>query len=402
MERKGLGLFATRRLEAHEPLWAEPALLHTRLETEAEETARFCDHCLGPITPPLIRVTGANNSKAAPSWTQLLRAQPALASQLGLSTDRAPRAIPTPCRTCSSTHSLHRPELPPCAESYCSVACESQAWRDRHRCEHMTPTQSAPLEERMEAVADMLADEYKGTLLPLLLRALAALQAEAEDSCSPLHTANGTLSLSDHLSHLVVPEQVPHFSESELQTLDAALSELIAPLLRARPQLSRALGALDPSLTPAQQLLRALLGALSVNSFEVRRMQPVLHLTPAATPRRSPSSTAASSPPLFDCAVDLSSPAAPSRSYATCFSLASFLNHACEPHANVAFLQDEADEPSRARLHASEPGALRRWSFAAIRPVEQGEELLFCYGPASEMPERYGFTCACLACSQAA
>ena len=71
------------------------------------------------------------------------------------------------------------------------------------------------------------------------------------------------------------------------------------------------------------------------------------------------------------------------------YPLTARLQHACGSAANLAPVRcDEAAWTLR---------------MEAVRAIEEGEELFFCYSPDRErLKQQYGFECACASCAAAA
>ena len=402
-------------------------------QTEMPSAPNSCAYCRAPLRPPVITDEAAavpashsdpatTAASSAAAWSELQR-HPTLLRRLGLDDpSRTPLAAAgaTPCRSNLPGHPSHEPSAPACGESYCGSVCESRAWELFHAREHMSAEEVARFDS--DEMAQLLDDEHKRTILALLLRVTAMLRSRTDNTARAANSSeqqsHPQLSALDHLSHLSSLNTLSHaFTEAELSALDRAVAPMLQRVVREDPELQRRLCAAGAKAgKEGAWMLRQLLGALVSNSFRLAHAQPTLLLRRTGG-RGSRGGAAEGQGVEVDVSVQhplySDSAAGNFTHYAALFSLATFLNHACMPHSNLAVELDPsvplahpasgASGTGRAPFSAQlvpPAGQAPRTRFAAVRDIPQGHELLWTYTlDASTLPSRYGFQCTCPACA---
>lgn len=428
-EGKGLGLFATRRFEAGEVVWEEAPIVAVQRRnaatTGSDDTSAasssdtplspsklFCDHCHAPIASPSILLThppdfspdsASSHPESSSVWDHLCRQHTDDLQKIGLRAWRAPMAPTTPCRSTQPSHALFDAGHPPCEESFCSSACESAAWLAHHRREHMTP---AEVERFIQAdLSGVIAEPHLAEIVSLLLRVIAVMRCAPPAGTSDRpHSPTDPLTILDHLSHLSAPTSVEVLPPHDFLALFDAIGPLLTDVLARHPQMR--LDSLPGSGTQEQRLLQAMIGALATNSFHLVHTRPSLVLEERARDEKT-AELQLHYPEYVSEVDDVAHSLSHSHShshdsfghFAAIFSLASFMNHACAPHHNIAIDSPSSTSFSPASVSLTGAASRRLIPFVARRPIAPNEELLWTYAhDADNLPKQYGFTCRCATC----
>ena len=359
-------------------------------------TSSLCSYCHASLQPPhIVAVNDLSHPHphSADLW-QHISQDSRLLKEFGFNPSRPPFTEPIHCRTTTDPNHADDGSVP-CDEVFCSKQCESRAWSSHHQLEHMTPTDLKRF--ATNEFEQLMADDHRSEIIVLLMRAIALLRSTTS---TPVETSqqkhnNPPLTLLDHLSHLSTLPKISYFTPTHLTTLDRAIGPFLTDVLKKHPHLSLNLSN-SSNLTREQVLLRGLLGALIANSFQLIQPAPSLLVS-----SDSSSSLSSSSPSL---SVSPHSPRFDVGEYgiythsSAVFSLASFMNHACQPYNNVGFHHSSEEDESSIQQFLHSHGTTVR--FAALQTIEPGAELLWCYTPdASQLPIRYGFKCRCDTCT---
>jgi hypothetical protein len=369
---KGLGLFAMKAFDAGEILWEEAPTILAPLTNVAEQDhwpqGVFCAHCLGALQPPVIENTSRTSDQhnSDELW-QAFRQSMNVLVPWGLRADRAPYLPATGCWSRTPAAKGFDPKAQ-CEEKYCSVEC-MEAARPVHEQEHLSEAQQQRFTP--EYFDTVFANDALPPIVDLLVKTLATLRS----SVAPVD--ENQLTVLDRLSLLVSPTGLEVISPEELSMLETTFGSFAREALELHPEIRVDDLPGSSSLLPEHRLLRALLYALQVNSFEYHRHRSKVLVTPV---------------PGRPYEVDTVCEALPEEvfAYAMTFPIASFMNHACGGAGNMAIVLPPPNIS----------GPVGKVTFGASKPIRAQEELLLTYKhDVSELPARFGFVCRCPQCA---